>query len=258
MQSNGVFSNTADFFLTPPAFSFPAINQDGIVNAASYSPGTTPLAAGSIGSVFGTSLAPSIASATALPLPRDLLGATLLIGGIQAPLFFAAPNQINFQLPEELRGLNSVPAAIFSKGLPGNTVLLNLGTRSSGIFSFDASGMGRGAVLNQDGSLNGPANPERIGNVLQVYVTGLGAPSPPVATGAAAPRDPLSTHFNPPEVTTDGKPASVTFSGRAPDFVGLDQVNVVIPEAVTTGSPVPLVIMNGTNVSNTVTVSIAP
>ena len=258
VETNGVSSNTADFFLRPAGFSFPAANRDGIVNAASYTPGTTPLAAGSIGSAFGTNLAPSIASAAEVPLPRDLLGASLLIGGIQTPLFFAAPNQINFQLPEEIRGLNSVPATIFSKGLPGNTVLLNLGTQSPGIFSFDGSGKGRGAVLNQDGNLNGPARPERIGSVLQVYATGLGESSPPVATGLAAPRDPLSTHFNPLQVTIDGKPASVIFSGRAPDFVGLDQVNVVIPAGVTTGSPVQLTFTAGANSSNTVTVYIAP
>ena len=258
MQTNGVASNTADFFLRPPGFSFPSVNRDGIVNAASYAPGTSSLAAGSIGSVFGANMAPSIAGAAALPLPRDLLGTSFLIGGIYAPLFFASPNQMNLQLPEEIRGLNSVAVTVFSRGLPGNTVLLNLATQSPGIFSVDGSGKGLGAVLNQDGRPNGPGNPERIGNVLQVYATGLGDSSPAVATGAAAPGDPPSTNVNPPQVTIDGKAASAVFSGRAPGAAGLDQINVVIPAGVTTGSPVPLVLTAGANVSNTVTVYIAP
>jgi len=258
LQTNGISSNTADFFLRPPGFPFPAVNRDGIVNAASYSLGTSPLAAGSIGSVFGANMAPSIAGAAALPLPRDLLGTSFLIGGIYAPLFFASPNQMNLQLPEEIRGLNSVPVTVFSRGLPGNTVLLNLATQSPGIFSADGSGKGLGAILNQDGRPNGPGNPERIGNVLQVYATGLGESSPAVATGAAAPGAPPSTNVNPPQVTIDGKAASAVFSGRAPDAAGLDQINVVIPAGVTTGSPVPLVLTAGANVSNTVTVYIAP
>jgi uncharacterized protein (TIGR03437 family) len=258
VETNGLSSNSADFTLTPSGFSVPAINQDGIVNAASYSPGTTPLAAGSLASVYGVRLAPSIASALALPLPRDLLGVSLLIGGTQAPLLFASPDQLNFQLPEELHGLSSAPATVFTKGLPGNTVLLNLAASSSGIFSIDSTGTGPGAVLNQDGTLNGPSNPERIGRVLQVYATGLGTTTPPAVTGQGAPRDPLATYSSPPQATIDGKPASVIFAGRAPDFVGLDQVNVVIPEGVATGSPVPLIFSAGGTASNTVTLSVAP
>ncbi|HWP85728.1 MAG TPA: IPT/TIG domain-containing protein [Terriglobia bacterium] len=258
VETNGVASNTADFVLLPPGVSYPAINRDGIVNAASYAPGSTPLAAGSIGSAFGTRLASSIAGATEVPLPRELLNATLLIGGIAAPLFFAAPNQINFQLPEELRGLSSAPAAVLTQGLAGNTVLLNLASQNPALFSANGTGTGPGAVLNQDGTPNGASNPERIGRVLQVFANGLGEAVPSVPTGFAAQSDPLSVSIRPPEVTIDGKPAARQFSGRAPSAVGLDQINVTIPEGVRTGMPVPLVISAGEKVSNTVTVFIAP
>ncbi len=258
VQSNGVSSNTATFFLTPPGFSFPTIKPFGLVNVASYALGTSPLVAGSLGALFGSKMAPSIADAPSIPLPIEMLKISVVIGGIQAPLLFVAPDQINLQLPEEIRGLNSVPVTIYSSGVPGNTLLLTLTSQNPGIFSADRSGTGLGAVLNQNGSANGPGNPERIGNVLQIYATGLGESNPPVATGAGAPGNPPSNHLSPPQVTIDGKAAFVAFSGRAPNWVGLDQINVVIPHGVTTGEPVPLIFSIGGNTSNTVTVYVVP
>ena len=257
VQSNGVSSNTATFILAPPGYIVPIINSDGVVNGASFSPGSTPVASGSIISLFGANMVSSIASAQSVPLPTQLLNSTIMIGGIQAPLFFVAPNQINAQVPEEMAGLSSVPVTIFNQGAPGDTVLLNLAPQSPGIFSVGSNGRGPGAVLNEDGSPNGIANPEHIGKTLQVYGTGLGQASPPVPTGMGAPGNPPS-NVSPPQATIDGQPASVSFAGRAPGFVGLDQVNVVIPAGVGTSRPVSLVLTAGPNASNSVTVVVVP
>ncbi|MBI4443384.1 MAG: IPT/TIG domain-containing protein [Acidobacteria bacterium] len=258
VQTNGIASNPVEFFLIPSGFLLPFVNRDGVVNGASFLPGTSPVAPGSIVSVFGANMASSIADAPSLPLPRQLLNTSVVIGGILAPLFFAAPNQINAQLPEEIAGLSSVPVTIVSRGIAGNTVSLNVVSQNPGIFSLDDSGKGPGKVLNQDGTRNDPASPERIGNTLQVFATGLGDTNPSVTTGASAPSEPLSHNINPPTATIDGVPAPVSFSGRSPGYVGLDQVNVVIPAGVSTGRPVPLVITAGPNSGNTVTVNVAP
>jgi len=53
-----------------------------------------------------------------------------------------------------------------------------------------------------------------------------------------------------------GKPAVVQFAGLTPGFIGLYQVNVQIPEGVTAGSAVPLVVTSGGVPSNTVTLGI--
>ena len=257
VQTNGVASNTAAFLLAPPGFIVPIVNSNGVVNGASFSPGSTPVASGSIISLFGASMVSSIASAPSVPLPTQLLNGTVVIGGIPAPLFFVAPNQINAQVPEEMAGLSSVPVSILNQGVAGNTVLLNLAPQSPGIFSQASNGRGPGAVLNQDYSLNGINNPEHIGNTLQVFGTGLGQANPPVPTGVGAPGNPVS-NVNPPQATIDGVPATVTFAGRAPGFVGLDQVNVVIPTGVSTSRPVSLVLTAGANASNSVTVVVVP
>ena len=258
VQTNGVTSNTARFILVPPGSVAPILNTDGIVNGASFSAGTSPVASGSILSLFGTNMVPNIAGAIALPLPTQLLNTTVMIGGIAAPIFFAAPNQINVQMPEEVAGLSSVAVTLNYLNVVGNTVLLSVAPQAPGIFSLATTGKGPGAVLNQNGSLNGLTNPEHLGNTLQVYATGLGPAAPPVPTGNAASSSPLSNSINPPSATIDGIPAQVTFAGRSPGFVGLDQINVVAPPGASTGKPVELVITAGSNASNTVTVVLVP
>ena len=60
--------------------------------------------------------------------------------------------------------------------------------------------------------------------------------------GAAAPADPLAVL---PEVWLGDKRATVHFSGLAPTFVGLWQINATIPTDAPTGPAVPLVVVHG-------------
>ena len=56
--------------------------------------------------------------------------------------------------------------------------------------------------------------------------------------------------------TVGGKAAAVQFAGLAPNFVGLYQVNVQIPEGVAAGSAVPLVLYQNGIASNAVTLAL--
>jgi hypothetical protein len=67
-----------------------------LVNAASYDRTVAP---GSLAALFGSAMATQIASASTLPLPTTLGGVTVKMNGINAPLFFVSPNQINLQVP---------------------------------------------------------------------------------------------------------------------------------------------------------------
>jgi uncharacterized protein (TIGR03437 family) len=57
-------------------------------------------------------------------------------------------------------------------------------------------------------------------------------------------------------VTIGGVNAQVAFSGLAPGFVGLWQLNVKIPDNAPTGNAVPLVISIGEKISRTTTVAV--
>jgi len=80
------------------------------------------LAPDSIVSAFGVKLATTTQIATAQPLPTTIAGTTVKIrdsaGAEQlAPLFFVAPNQINYQLPPNIA---NGPATITVTGGDGS------------------------------------------------------------------------------------------------------------------------------------------
>jgi uncharacterized protein (TIGR03437 family) len=196
----------------------------GISNAASGD--AAAMAPGSIASIYGTGLATSIATAGSFPLPTSLGGATVTVNDIAAPLFYASPTQINFQIPFE--------TAVGSATVTTRAGSVTIPIRGTAPGLFVETG-GNAAVLNEDGSVNGAGRPAAAGSVIAAYVTGLGAVSPAVATGAAAPQNPLSRVTTGVTATIGGQSATVQFAGLAPGFAGLYQVNLIVP-ALAAGS----------------------
>jgi hypothetical protein len=68
-----------------------------------------------------------------------------------------------------------------------------------------------------------------VGETIQLFVTGLGAVTPAVADGVGASVSTLSTTNDTIDIFVDGQQAVVSFSGLAPGFAGLYQVNFVVP-----------------------------
>ena len=83
------------------------------------------------------------------------------------------------------------------------------------------------------------------GDILTIYLTGLGAVNPPVPDGVAAPLSPLSTTAVIPSVEIGGAGAPVLFSGLVPGYVGLYVLNVSVPSSTPQGLSVPLTITQG-------------
>jgi uncharacterized protein (TIGR03437 family) len=233
----------------------PVLFPGGLVNAASFSPGV-PLAPGGIVSVFGRNLA-TTASAASLPLPRTLGGATLTIGGIDAPLFYASNGQINAQLPFELQANTRQQALVRGTSSITPPETITIAPARPGIFTIAQDGKGQGAILSAQGRLVDRTAPAAAGETVQVFCTGLGATQPAVRSGDPAPNaEPLARVIPPPAATIGGQAARVSFAGLAPGFVGLYQVNVEIPAGLTAGSAVPLVLSQGGVPSNTVTLAV--
>jgi uncharacterized protein (TIGR03437 family) len=59
-----------------------------------------------------------------------------------------------------------------------------------------------------------------------------------------------------PLVTVGGVNASVSFSGLAPGYVGLYQVNVQVPANAPSGDAVPVILNIGGVTANTVTIAV--
>ncbi len=238
----------------------PVLPDGGTVNGASFATGAA-VAPGSIASVFGSGLTSSVESATATPLPSQLAGASLSLGGVAVPLIAAFSGQINIQIPWEVAGQAQAGLTASVDGMTSNAQTVSLAAFAPGIFTLGAQ---QGAVIISSGEVAAPngsipgrsARPAARGEVVVVYCTGLGEVTNRPATGAAASDNPLSLTNTQPAVTIGGVSADIQFSGLAPGFVGLNQVNVQVPANAPTGPAVPLVLTIGGATSNTVTIAV--
>ena len=233
--------------------SRPAISAGGVVNGASFAPSPVPVSPGSIISIFGVNLAPSTALASAVPLPTELAGASVRINGIPAPLFFVSSGQINAQLPFEVP-TGAATAIVRHAAGESAPETFNVATAAVGIFQFPATN--RAVVLNQDGTVNAPDNPESRGRIIVVFLTGQGPLSPTVPTGQAAPSSPLSLASLRATANIGRAAADVKFLGLTPGFVGLAQANIEVPAAAATGNEVVMFVSVDGQAGNTATVSI--
>jgi uncharacterized protein (TIGR03437 family) len=116
------------------------------------------------------------------------------------------------------------------------TQTFTLAPASPGIFTVDESGAGDGVIGHADNSLVSAAKPASAGEEVVIYATGLGATNPSYATGTAA--NQINTTVLPVSVTIGGKVARVTYGGLAQGWVGLYQVNAIVPSGLTGSQPV--------------------
>jgi uncharacterized protein (TIGR03437 family) len=245
--------------LTFVVAQIPSINNNGVVNAASYA--APPMLSGGLVSLFGANLAPGPVAAPSVPLPTTLSGVQVLINNIPAPLVFVSPQQINFQLPSSATG-STAQVLVTEYGVSSSPAALPLGLLIPGVFTIDQTGTGQGAVLLANTSiLAGPtsipgAQPVAKGQAISIFCTGLGAVSNSPAAGQPAPASPLARVLNTPSVTIGSATAPLLFAGLAPGYVGLYQINVTVPDNAPPGDAVPLVVKALGRSSNTVTIAI--
>ena len=277
IAANGDGMSSGDHIYTTQATSHPAglepfINEGGIVNNASFVPGTTPLAPGAIVAIFGSNLNDgSSNSFSSFGCDDKLLtmlgGASVTFNGIPAPIFSSFQSQLNVQIPFDLAGATAASVQVTAGGLISAPRTVPLGSNSPGIFAINNQGAGQGAIQIEntvifaapENSIPGAqARPVNPGDFLTIYCTGLGDVTNAPATGAAASSDPLSATTAMPQVTIGGIQAAVSFSGLSPGFVGLYQVNAQIPVGTPAGNEVPVVLSISGVQSNTVTIAVGP
>lgn len=260
-------------FAQPVSAQVPAINA--IVNAASYAApdargsGIVP---GAIATLFGRNLAPSVAQAPGVPLPRQLAGTSVTVDGVPAALFFVSSDQINFQVPTSLYVASSdaaartVPVVVTSAAGVSQPANVRITENSVGVFTQNGSGCGPGAIQNvlADGTrqMNTTNQSAAPGDFASVYATGLGwSVSSPPRDGEPALAEPLSRRLVGGGVSLGPEGfrvfvPDVTFRGRAPGLVGVDQLDFRIPDTSPEGCAVPLIVTGLFSFSQPVTMSI--
>ena len=242
----------------------PRINAGGVVEAASFAPGAA-VAPGSIVSVFGADLAERTDIARAHPLPTGLGGAVWRFNEtVPVPVFYSSAEQANVQVPWELEGGRQASLTVSIGPRTSSPITVALDSVSPGLFGLDGTGSGQGAILiaGSGGAVAAPegllagSRPARCGeDIIEIFAGGLGPVTDPPESGAASTL-PVTETTNPPTVTVGGVTAPVLFSGLAPGFVGLYQVNARLPDDCAGGESVPVVLTMGELPSNTVTVAL--
>ena len=249
VSGGGTSANSASVQATPAALggAAPAFIAAGVTNGASFASGLTP---GGIATIFGVNLSNGfhgIANAGTLPLPTELVGASVTIGGILAPMFAVANivggEQLNLQVPYEIAGQTSVPVVVNNGAMSNAAVMVPVAAAQPGIFTTD--GVSGVIVHGADSTLVTPAHPALPSEVLVMYATGCGPVAPTPGTGEAAPTVPLSLLATPPTVTVGGVNAHVSFSGLTPDLAGLNQINFTVPVGAASGNQDVVLTANG-------------
>jgi uncharacterized protein (TIGR03437 family) len=233
--AGGEFAKLGDTWIWGQPAPAPVITA--VVNGASFAGGG--VAPGEIATAFGTNLTSStgINVTSSLPLPGTFLTDSLMVNGQPAALFAVdnvnGQQQINFQVPWEVANGASAMVAAGNNGTAGSSISVPVVEAQPGIFNYSVGSKTFGAILHANFQLADTGHPAKPGETVLIYCTGLGAVSSPPADGAAGNGQP-TTHTA--SVTIGGRKANVSFSGLAPGFVGLYQINVEVPAGLGAGN----------------------
>ncbi|MEO7145109.1 MAG: hypothetical protein ABI165_16550, partial [Bryobacteraceae bacterium] len=236
---NGSLTVPVTFQVTPFLGSPPTMAA--IVNSASGTPAA--VAPGEIITIDGTALGTAPTGFTLDGygnVATKLNGTEVLVNGTPAPLIYASAYQLNFIVPYETGSSGVAAIQAIWNGIQSASWGALLAASAPAIFTSAATGVGQGAVLNQDSSVNGPSNAAARGTVIQIFGTGAGQTTPASATGGVT-GSRGGVFSQPVSVTIGGVSAVVQYAGPAPgEVAGVLQVNAVAPSGVVPGPEVPI------------------
>ena len=218
--------------LVPQSATGVFLNPQGVLNAASFAPPGYPISPGGVMTLFGSGFPATAATASAPPFGNTLGGVSVTVNGTPAPVYSVMSTQISAIVPFAVTG-SAATIVVIVNGTKSNAVTVPLAPTSPGIFSFPANGIGSAAALHSDYSLVSATNPAKQGEIISMYLTGLGATNPKVQDGAAAPGSaPLAVITGGIAIYVGGvqvPPNQIYYAGLAPTLAGLYQVNFKIP-----------------------------
>jgi uncharacterized protein (TIGR03437 family) len=227
----------------------PVLYRNGELNNLNPVVGAA-LAPGTVAQVYGSGLASATVLPNVLPLPASFNGTAVLVGGFAAPLYYLSDGQLNVQIPSELAPDQSYPIIVSANGALTLPDIIDIVPATPGGAAY-----ADGHLIAQhsaDYSLVTADHPAKPGEYLIMYLAGMGATSPAVASGQPAPNiEPLARVRMQPTVTVDGQNAVVNYAGLTPGAVGLYQINFQVPLSAHSGDLNIVITQNGQNANMT-------
>lgn len=234
--------------------------QTPVLTSVSAAGGVTALAPGSLATAYGSDLANGTGAASSTPLPTVVKGSSVSIvdaagNTTAAPLVFVSPIQINYLIPRSVATGQATVTATSGDGTQ-TSGQINITSVAPALFTLNASGLTASDALCVSSSgtqtlenvyqvVNGSvvAKPLNLSEcsetVLEIFATGMD-----------------SVSASDVEVTMGSHAAQVLYGGPQGSFVGLDQINVVIPQSLAGSGSVSITVAAKGQTANTVNVTI--
>ena len=211
----------------------PQVTSLGFVNGASFRQGWVP---GSAGSIFGVGLMEGVDGVVLppdFPFPTILLGVRVRVNGREAPILSMAningQEQINVQVPFGLTAPGTATVRIENNGAEATVTGVPLFPVQPGIFENPRNGGKIAAALHADFSVVDASRPARRGEIILLFLTGLGRLDREVGTNVPGPVPPARSVVS-PVVGIDDEGVEVRGSFYAPDLITAFQINFRVPQ----------------------------
>jgi uncharacterized protein (TIGR03437 family) len=225
----------------PPAAPPPSISSGGVVSASAFGEFTS-VSPGSWLEIYGANLAAdtrgwTTADFTGINAPTNLDGTTVTIGGQPAFIDYISPTQINALVPSNV---GTGPQQLVLTTAAGTSAPYNITVNAAepGLLatsSFNVGGIQYVVAFHADGTYVLPvgavsgltSRPAAPGEVITLYGVGFGPVTPNIPAGQLVQQ--LNSLSLPLQMEIGGMPASFDYDGLAPNYTGLYQLNVTVP-----------------------------
>jgi uncharacterized protein (TIGR03437 family) len=238
--------------LTEYPKSVPTVNAGGVISASSFG-AFNAVAPGSWIEIYGANLAGVTSSWASsdftganAPTTLDLVKVT--VGGQPAVIDYISSGQVNVQVPSNVSagtqqlilsnedGTTSAYSVTVNATEPGFWAPPNFkigGNQYVGAQSSDFK-----TYILPTGAVSGlTSQPAKPGDTIILYGVGFGAVSPSTPSGQlVSGQNALTATL---QISIGGVPATTSYAGLAPNYVGLYQFNVLVP-TVAAGNAVPV------------------
>ncbi len=224
-------------------------------NSADYS---TTVAQGSLIVVFGENLGPAnLVQVSQFPLTNNLAGTSVTVATgsvtLNCPMLYTSAGQVAAILPSNTPvGAVNVSVAYNGRTDPyASTTRATVVANSPGIYTITSTGLGVGIFTALDGTLKTLNVSAKPGELVYAWGTGLGS----IGT-ADNMLPPTFPNFPNVQVLVGGQPAQIIYAGRSGCCAAVDQIAFTVP-AVPNGCNIPVVVMRGVSLSNTITMPVS-
>ncbi len=221
---------------------------EAVVHAATFR--ANALAPSQMLTIFLGGVGPSAAAAPGLDssgrLPTNFNGVEARFDGQPASLLYVGPDQVTLLAPSRLAGRRSAHLTLVDFQQRVHDVTLPVAATAPGLF-LHGNDPSLAVATDVFGRVITRENPAEPGQVLILYAAGDGARSPSTVDGVPA-TEPLPQPAAPISLTVADSAVELLYTGAAPGYVGLMQINARLPGDLP-GGDLPVTLLAGAQAS---------